>query len=59
MMRSLVLAAALLAAPANLAAQEAVEGEDDLPPVNGAESETTITAEGGEVEVVETPEAAE
>ena len=36
-----------------------LEGEDDLPPVNGAESETTITAEGGEVEVVETPEAAE
>lgn len=33
--------------------------DEDLPPVNGAESDTTITAEGGEVEVVETPEPAE
>ena len=28
----------------------------DLPPVNGAEGDTTITAEGGSVEVVNDPE---
>ena len=31
--------------------------DDDLPPVNGAEADTTITAEGGAVEVVNDPEA--
>ena len=30
---------------------------DDLPPINGAEDDTTITAEGGEVEVVTDPES--
>lgn len=34
-------------------------GEDDLPPVDGAQDDATITAEGGEVEVVETPEPAQ
>ena len=37
----------------------AVEGGDDLPAVNGAEDDTTITAEGGEVDVVTNPDAAE
>lgn len=32
---------------------------DDLPPVRGAESDNTVTAEGGEVEVVDPPEANE
>ena len=34
-------------------------GEDDLPAVNGAQNDTTITAEGGEVEVVTNPDTPE
>lgn len=38
----------------------AVEGgEDDLPAVNGAEDDTTITAEGGEAQVVTSSDTTE
>ena len=33
--------------------------DEDLPPINGAGDDTTITAEGGEVEVVTDAETAE
>ncbi|MXO49041.1 hypothetical protein GRI69_12305 [Erythrobacter vulgaris] len=33
--------------------------DDDLPPVRGTENDATITAEGGEVEVVDAPAASE
>ncbi len=38
---------------------DAVSDPDDLPPVRGAEDDTTITAEGGEVEVITPPEETE